>query len=164
MRIDLAIQWGVVVALASLLVTNCRTSSPPARYSRAGARNPDNIVVSAIESPPRPPVEAPTPTHAPAAKGSYWVDDAMDGPASITINLAEQKALFFKGDQLVGVSSISTGLEGYDTPTGSFRICEKDAYHRSSQYGDFVDEAGICFYKEKIKAACGPRVGWGANS
>ena len=65
---------------------------------------------------------------------SYW-DGGGDGAPSITINLSEQKAYFYKGHHLVGVALIATGKEGYDTPTGTFRIMEKIKDKRSNVYG-----------------------------
>jgi hypothetical protein len=70
---------------------------------------------------------------------SYWDGDAAQGPPSIRISLHEQRAYFYKGGELVGVSVISTGREGFDTPTGSFRILDKHKDHVSSIYGDYVD-------------------------
>jgi hypothetical protein len=51
---------------------------------------------------------------------SYWDGDEIGGQPSIKIDLAEQRAYFYKGDQLVGVSVASTGREGYGTPLASF--------------------------------------------
>jgi len=65
---------------------------------------------------------------------SYWSGGGSGAP-SITINLTEQKAYFYKGDQVVGVALIATGKEGYDTPTGKFRIMEKIADKKSDTYG-----------------------------
>jgi hypothetical protein len=70
---------------------------------------------------------------------SYWDGDGVSGSPSIRIDLGEQKAFFYKGGQLVGVSVLSTGREGFDTPTGTFRIQQKDRDHVSSLYGDYVD-------------------------
>jgi hypothetical protein len=70
---------------------------------------------------------------------SYWDGDHASGPPHITINLGEQKAYFYKGDQLVGISILSTGREGFGTPSGSFRIQQKDRDHVSSRFGDYVD-------------------------
>jgi hypothetical protein len=56
---------------------------------------------------------------------SYWDGDEVGGQPSIRIDLAEQRAYFYKGDQLVGVSVASTGREGYDTPRGEFHIGRK---------------------------------------
>ena len=72
---------------------------------------------------------------------SYWDGDGVPGPVHIEVRLAEQRAYFFKGDQLVGVSQVSTGKEGHNTPTGSYKVLQKDKDHRSTLYGDYVDAA-----------------------
>ncbi|MGB8169351.1 MAG: L,D-transpeptidase family protein [Chthoniobacteraceae bacterium] len=73
---------------------------------------------------------------------SYWDGDGVSGPPSVKISLSEQRAYFYKGDQLVGVSIISTGREGFGTPTGSWSLQQKDRDHKSSLYGDYVDGNG----------------------
>jgi len=70
---------------------------------------------------------------------SYWDGDGVTGPPSIVIYLSEQRAYFYKGNQLVGVSALSTGREGHNTPIGKFRVIQKDKDHVSSIYGDYVD-------------------------
>ncbi len=70
---------------------------------------------------------------------SYWDGDSVQGSPFILIRLSEQRAYFYKGNQLVGVSAISTGREGWDTPTGKFKVIQKSKDHVSSQYGDYVD-------------------------
>ncbi len=70
---------------------------------------------------------------------SYWDGDHATGAPRIQLRLGEQKAYFYKGDQLVGISIISTGREGFGTPSGSFKIQQKDKDHVSSRYGDYVD-------------------------
>ena len=70
---------------------------------------------------------------------SYWDGDGVPGPVHIEVRLGEQRAYFFKGDQLVGVSQVSTGKEGHNTPTGNYKVLQKDKDHRSSLYGDYVD-------------------------
>ena len=70
---------------------------------------------------------------------SHWDGDGVSGAPSIVIRLSEQHAYFFKGGQLVGVSSISTGREGFNTPSGSFKIMQKDKDHVSSRFGDYID-------------------------
>ncbi len=76
---------------------------------------------------------------APRDSVSYWDGDGVPGKPSIKISLGEQKAFFYKGGQLVGISQLSTGREGMGTTTGSFKIIQKDQNHVSSQYGDYVD-------------------------
>jgi lipoprotein-anchoring transpeptidase ErfK/SrfK len=73
---------------------------------------------------------------------SYWDGAEVVGQSSIKIDLVHQRAYFNKGDQLVGVSVVSTGREGYDTPSGEFRITQKDIDHTSNLYGDYVDPSG----------------------
>lgn len=73
---------------------------------------------------------------------SYWDGDGVAGSPSITIDLGEQKAFFYKNNRLVGVSMISSGREGYSTPAGSFKIIQKNKDHVSNLYGDYVDGSG----------------------
>jgi lipoprotein-anchoring transpeptidase ErfK/SrfK len=73
---------------------------------------------------------------------SYWDDGKSGGKPRITIDLEQQRAYFYKGDKIVGTSVVSTGREGYDTPSGEFRITQKDLTHVSSIYGDYVDRSG----------------------
>jgi hypothetical protein len=60
---------------------------------------------------------------------SYWDGTGSRGESRIVIDLDQQRAYFYKGDQIVGVSAVSTGREGYDTPPGEFRIMKKDREH-----------------------------------
>ena len=71
---------------------------------------------------------------------SYWDGDHLSGPASIRINLTQQKAFFYKGGTLAGVSRISTGKEGNGTPSGSYKVIRKIKNHRSSSYGVFKEK------------------------
>src|SRR5262249_22796326 len=73
---------------------------------------------------------------------SYWDGDGISGRPHIIIDLENQRAYFYKGHRLVGVSIVSTGREGYDTRPGKFHIVDKDIDHTSSLYGDYVDESG----------------------
>jgi L,D-transpeptidase catalytic domain len=73
---------------------------------------------------------------------SYWDGDQASGSPSIRISLGEQRAYFYKSSVLVGVSQLSTGREGTNTPTGSFKIIQKDRDHASNLFGDYVDSAG----------------------
>lgn len=78
---------------------------------------------------------------APQDTVSYWDGDGVSGKASVKIKLSEQRAYFYKGGQLVGVSQLSTGREGLATPSGQFSITQKDVAHVSSKYGDYVDSS-----------------------
>jgi hypothetical protein len=71
-----------------------------------------------------------------------WTGDGILGAPSITIDLGSQTAFFYKGGQEVGRSPVSTGREGYGTPTGNFKIIQKNKHHVSNLYGDYVDSGG----------------------
>jgi len=66
----------------------------------------------------------------------------QEGRASVVVNLREQRAILLKGGVEVADATISSGRAGYETPTGRFRVMRKDEDHRSSLYGDYVDEEG----------------------
>ena len=79
---------------------------------------------------------------APQDNVSYWDGDNIGGKPSVKISLGEQRAYFYRSGLLVGVSQLSTGREGLNTPHGHFAIIQKDVNHVSSRYGDYVDDAG----------------------
>ena len=79
---------------------------------------------------------------APQDTVSYWDGDGISGAPSIKIKLSEQRAYFYKGGKLVGVSQLSTGREGLATPIGTYNVVQKDKAHVSTLYGDYVDDAG----------------------
>lgn len=79
---------------------------------------------------------------APQDNVSYWDGDGIVGKPSVKISLREQRAYFYKNGLLVGLSQLSTGREGLNTPHGRFSIIQKDVNHVSSLYGDYVDSAG----------------------
>lgn len=66
---------------------------------------------------------------------SYWDGDNVQGKPLIRINRFQQKAYFYKGGVLVGVSKVATGMEGYTTPPGSYKILEKVPNYVSGTYG-----------------------------
>jgi lipoprotein-anchoring transpeptidase ErfK/SrfK len=85
-----------------------------------------------------PQTEAPAPTPIPG----YWHGDGIPGTPKIIVNLTDQRAYFYKGKNLVGESSISTGKPGFSTPPGQYRVILKDKDHVSTVFGDYVDDFG----------------------
>ena len=87
---------------------------------------------------------------APAFTGCGTVSDLVvtnipnfqEGRTSIVVRKRAQEADLFKGRDEIAVAHISTGREGYETPIGRFRVLRKDRDHRSSLYGDYVDDDG----------------------
>ncbi|MGI9113423.1 MAG: L,D-transpeptidase family protein [Chthoniobacterales bacterium] len=60
----------------------------------------------------------------------------------IIVSLPKQRAYLMTRDQIVIDAPISSGKRGHSSPSGSFKILEKDPNHHSSLYGDFVDNSG----------------------
>ena len=73
---------------------------------------------------------------------SHWDGDGVTGSPKVVIQLRNQRAYFYKNGVIVGVSTISTGREGFGTPSGAYKILAKDKDHKSSLYGDYVDSKG----------------------
>ena len=64
------------------------------------------------------------------------------GRTSIVVSLRAQEAYLYRGEYETASSRISSGREGYRTPVGHFQVIRKDEDHRSSLYGDYVDDSG----------------------
>lgn len=78
---------------------------------------------------------------APYQPQGYWDGDDVKGPSKIRIVRAEQKAYFYKGGVLVGAAPISTGDLDHSTPSGRYKVTEKDVDHESSLYGMIKNRA-----------------------
>jgi len=56
------------------------------------------------------------------------------GPMAVIVSLTEQRAYAYRNGILIGVTTISSGRKGYETPTGVFTILQKDKDHHSNEY------------------------------
>jgi hypothetical protein len=64
-----------------------------------------------------------------------WMGDALQtGPLLVVVSLTEQRAYVYRNGVLLGVTTVSTGRPGHETPTGVFTILQKDRDHRSNIY------------------------------
>lgn len=113
--------------MAAFSLVSCGTPGPPGQTQYLEAFGPQGAPPSAGYT---------------ADTVSYWDGEGLSGSPSIVIDLGDQRAYFYKGGTLAGVSSLSTGDEGHPTTMGRFKIIEKDKWHRSNLYGDFVDGGG----------------------
>ncbi|HLY05950.1 MAG TPA: L,D-transpeptidase family protein [Rhizomicrobium sp.] len=70
------------------------------------------------------------------APGSYvWNPSlATEGPLSMRVRLPSQTAYVYRGDTLIGVTTIASGKPGYETPDGTFTVLEKERFHNSNKY------------------------------
>ena len=60
----------------------------------------------------------------------------------VRISISRQRLYLMVGDEVYIDSPISSGKRAGMTPTGRFTVLQKNADHRSSVYGDFVDRNG----------------------
>jgi hypothetical protein len=72
-------------------------------------------------------------------KPGQWVwkpEIAPAGPILVYVDLTRQLATVYRNGVRIGVSTISSGRPGYETPTGVFTILEKNVEHKSQKYND----------------------------
>lgn len=83
-------------------------------------------------------VEAPAGERFDLRPGDYlWHPEAApEGPVVLVVSLDEQRAYAYRNGIAIGVSTISSGREGKETPTGVFTILQKRRDHRSNLYND----------------------------
>jgi len=70
--------------------------------------------------------------------GEYvWAPQlAPDGPMLVVVNLATQRLIAFRNGVPIGASTVSSGKDGYETPTGVFTILQKAKEHYSKTYNN----------------------------
>jgi hypothetical protein len=61
---------------------------------------------------------------------------APTGPVVLLISLDEQRAYVYRNGIAIGMSTISSGKEGKETPPGVFTILQKNKDHRSNLYNN----------------------------
>ena len=72
-----------------------------------------------------------------ALKPGHWVwrpELAAEGEVAMVVSLPLQRAYVYRGGTLIGGTTVSTGMPGYETPTGSYRILQKREKHASNLY------------------------------
>ena len=69
--------------------------------------------------------------------GYLWAPGiAPQGPVTVIISLATQRAYAYRNGVPIGVSTVSTGAPGHETPTGVFVILQKAVKHNSNKYSN----------------------------
>jgi lipoprotein-anchoring transpeptidase ErfK/SrfK len=59
-----------------------------------------------------------------------------EGDTRVVVDLLKQMAYVYRGDALIGASTVSSGKEGKETPLGIWPVLEKQKFHRSRKYND----------------------------
>lgn len=67
---------------------------------------------------------------------SWYPERSADGPMIIIVSIPDQLLHVYRNGIRVAASTCSTGKPGHRTPTGVFRILEKDKHHHSSTYNN----------------------------
>src|SRR3546814_9148121 len=68
-----------------------------------------------------------------------WSPGEAKGELVVVADLKTQMVHVYRGGEEIGVSTISTGRKGFETPTGVFRILEKHGPH----FSDFYDRTPL---------------------
>ena len=150
----------IIVATAAAMLAGCATAPTPPKVAEA----PPPKQEAASELPYRW-----TQGNAPQAykdmvaafgrkglkPGEYVLAQAIpqDGDTRIVVDLLTQSAYVYRGDTLIGASSISSAKKGMVTPLGFWSILEKRPFYRSKKYENApmpwmqrIDTYGIAFH------------------
>jgi len=63
-------------------------------------------------------------------------DRAQEGEVEIVVSVPLQRAFVYRGGTLIGVTTVSTGRRGHETPVGTFSILQKRREHYSNLYNN----------------------------
>lgn len=105
---------GTLIA-ATLWLAACKTTPPP---------------------PPEPPPVAKKPT------GLFEWSGLGKDITFIRINVDEQKAYLYNGEEQLGWTYVASGIPSFPTPTGEFKVLEKISDKVSNLYGKGYDAEG----------------------
>ena len=67
---------------------------------------------------------------------NWFPERSLSGPLLIIVSIPDQKVHVYRNGIRIAASTCSTGKPGHNTPTGVFKILQKDKYHRSSTYNN----------------------------
>ncbi|MES2596946.1 MAG: L,D-transpeptidase [Verrucomicrobiota bacterium] len=91
-------------------------------------------------TPPTPPEPVPQPPAKPV--GLFEWKGEGKSVTSIRINVDEQMAYLFNGEEQIGWTYVATGIPSFPTPTGDFKVMEKVSNKVSNLYGKGYDANG----------------------
>jgi hypothetical protein len=67
---------------------------------------------------------------------NWFPDRSPAGPIVLIVSLPDQRVYVYRNGVRIASSSCSTGKPGHATPTGVFKILQKDKHHHSSTYNN----------------------------
>jgi hypothetical protein len=116
-------------------------NSPLPSVIRAGLSGCLLTLAACKTAPPPPPPPPPPPAASKPAALYYWQGDGK-AISGIVINVDEQKARLYHGEEEIGWTYVATGIPSFPTPTGQFKVLEKVADKVSNLYGKGYDADG----------------------
>jgi hypothetical protein len=67
---------------------------------------------------------------------TWHPERSPSGSVAVVVSLPDQRVHVYRNGIRIAVSTCSTGRPGHGTPTGVFKILQKDRHHRSSTYNN----------------------------
>ena len=67
---------------------------------------------------------------------NWFPERSSAGPILIIVSIPDQRVHVYRNGIRIAASSCSTGKPGHTTPTGVFKILEKDKNHHSATYNN----------------------------
>lgn len=117
---------GIIIAA---MLSSCAHLNPPAPEPQP---EPEPV---AVKKPPPEPIKPPPPSQL----YDWWGKDYV---SLIEVSINEQKARLYSGDEMVGWTTVASGLHKYPTPTGNFAIINKVKDKKSNLYGKIYNKNG----------------------
>jgi hypothetical protein len=74
------------------------------------------------------------PAHLRPGEFVWHPEVAPEGPVVVVVSLDEQRVYVYRNGIAIGLSTISSGRRGHETPAGVFTILQKDRVHYSNLY------------------------------
>ena len=104
----------------------------------ANAEPATQVVAQQAPAPVAAPVDDAFAEEASLPPGEYiWRPElATEGAVEIVVSIPLQRAFVYRAGTLIGVTTVSTGRPGHETPTGSFPILQKRREHYSNLYNN----------------------------
>jgi len=117
----------LAAVLAAALLPSCAHLNPP-------EPEPEPTVVQ--KKPPPEPTKPPPPS----PLYEWW--GGNEYLSRIEVDVDEQKARFYAGDELVGWTTVASGIHKFPTPIGDFAVTEKVRNKESNLYGKIYNKNG----------------------
>ena len=140
----------LAILLFSIELAQAQTTRP-----RTTPRSGPSPTAKTTQPPQTRPRTAPSPTKQPMRKAAELISKQppmvthaailqkiTPDNSHVIVSIGKQRAFLLTGDEIAIDSPISSGKRGHGTPTGSFKVLQKDKDHRSSIYGDYKDSKG----------------------